>query len=72
MFLSISVIGNLAYPLQLLWSSTKERDDLARFILYDGFSRIGANLPIWGGEDTWTEHVLNRQVCRLLRMLGRS
>jgi hypothetical protein len=56
----IPVVGNFAYPIQILWSSTKREDDLARFILYDGFARVGRNVPIWGGKDTLTEHVFNR------------
>jgi hypothetical protein len=69
----LPVVGNFAYPLQVIWSSTEEEDDLARFILYDGFALIGAHLPIWGGEDTLTEHVLNRMpepVMRLRRRRG--
>ena len=29
------VLGNFAYPLQILYSSTAEQDDLARFMLYE-------------------------------------
>ena len=54
------VVGNFAYPLQILYSSTEAEDDLARFILYDGGARAGRLLPIWGGQDTWTEHYFNR------------
>ena len=65
------VVGNFAYPLQIAWSSTEDKDDLARFILYDGFARIGEHLPVWGGRDTLTEHVLNRMPDRVIA-LGRS
>jgi hypothetical protein len=65
------VVGNFAYPLQIVWSSTEEEDELARFILYDGFARMGAHLPIWGGRDTLTEHVLNRLPEAVIR-LGRG
>ncbi|MFT5150363.1 MAG: hypothetical protein ACI841_000344 [Planctomycetota bacterium] len=53
------VIGNLAYPLQIVYSSTEEDDVLAQFILYDGCSTIGRRMPIWGGYDTLTEHAFN-------------
>jgi hypothetical protein len=67
----LPVVGNFAYPLQIVWSSTDEEDDLARFILDDGFARLGAQLPIWGGEDTLTEHVLNRVPESVLRLRRR-
>ena len=66
----LPVVGNFAYPLQIVWSSTEQEDDLARFILYDGFARIGAHLPIWGGKDTLTEHVLNRLPDRIIGLRG--
>ena len=55
----LPVVGNLAYPLQILYSSREEEDILAQFILYEGASAIGRKLPIWGGKDTLTEHVFN-------------
>ena len=64
----LPVVGNFAYPLQLLYSSRIEEDDLARFILYDGCARIGEKLPIWGGRDTLTEHLLNRLPDRLVKL----
>ncbi len=57
---TLPVIGNFAFPIQFLRSSRAEDDDLARFLLYDGFARVGAGIPIWGGQDTLTEHKLNR------------
>lgn len=51
--------GNLAYPLQIVYSSREEEDILAQFILYEGSSAIGRKLPIWGGKDTLTEHAFN-------------
>ena len=59
------VVGNFAYPLQILYSSAGEDDDLALFILHDGFARIGQHAPIWGGADTLTEHFMNRIPDRL-------
>lgn len=64
---ALPVVGNFAFPIQIMWSSQTEEDDLARFILYDGFSRIGAHLPIWGGKGTLTEHQLNRIADRIVR-----
>lgn len=54
------VLGNLAYPLQIIFSGTHEHATVARFILYDTFTRLGRHVPIWGGRDTLTEHVFNR------------
>jgi len=64
----LPVVGNFAYPLQILVSSTAEQDVLARFILHDGGAQLGEKLPIWGGRDTWTEHVLNRLPDGLARL----
>lgn len=62
----LPVLGNLAFPLQIAWSS-RDGDDLqAQFILYDGMSVIGKRLPIWGGADTLTEHALNEMPDRVV------
>ncbi len=63
----LPVIGNLAFPLQIVRSSRGEEDLLAQFILYDGCSVIGRRLPIWGGTDTLTEHAFNHLPDRLVR-----
>ena len=63
---TVPVVGNFAFPIQFLRSSRTEEDDLARFLLYDGFARVGAQIPIWGGQDTLTEHTLNRVVDRIV------
>ncbi len=67
----VPVLGNFAYPVQILYSSTEEQDDLARFILYDGCARLGRHVPIWGGADTLTEHVFNRLPDRLVNLRRR-
>jgi hypothetical protein len=54
------LIGNLAYPTQMVYSAGGKDEKLARFMLDDAFSRLGRHFPIWGGEDTWTEHLFNR------------
>ncbi|NQU98673.1 hypothetical protein HQ533_04350 [Candidatus Woesearchaeota archaeon] len=51
--------GNFAYPLQTIYADTSKRTELAEFIIYDTFTRVGANIPIWGGKDTRTEHFFN-------------
>jgi hypothetical protein len=63
----VPVVGNFAFPIQFLRSSNTKDDHLARFLLYDGFARIGARLPIWGGEDTLTEHRANRLADLVIR-----
>ena len=64
---ALPVLGNFAYPVQIVYSSREEDDVLAQFILYDGFSLIGAKLPIWGGRNTSTEHAFNHLPDRLVR-----
>ena len=56
----VPMLGNVAYPLQIVYAGTGRDRQAARFILYDTFSRVGENLPIWGGCDTFTEHLFNR------------
>jgi len=69
---TLPIIGNLAYPLQIVYSSTDESDALAQFILYDGSSTVGRRLPIWGGKDTLTEHALNRIAHRIVELRRRK
>ena len=57
---AVPTYGNAAYPVQMLYSGTTATRDLAKFLMYDGSSRIGENVPIWGGKDTMTEHFFNR------------
>jgi hypothetical protein len=65
------MIGNLAYPCQMLYSAAGKRGKVASFIVYDIFTRIGGWLPIWGGEDTLTEHYFNHGASHLLRAIAR-
>ncbi|MGL5192114.1 MAG: hypothetical protein ACRC8Y_00730 [Chroococcales cyanobacterium] len=62
-----SFFGNIAYPCQMIYSASGPRGKLARFIVYDTFSRVGDKFPIWGGEDTLTEHYFNHGADRLVR-----
>ena len=64
---AIPVVGNFAYPLQLVYSGTDRNDLLAQFMLYDCAATFGRKLPIWGGPDTLTEHFFNRLPERLMR-----
>ena len=63
----LPVVGNFAYPIQMLYSIRGEDEELARFMLDDGFARLGRIVPIWGGEDTWTEHLFNRIPSKIAR-----
>lgn len=56
---AVPMVGSFAYAFQILYSSA-DGDDVARFILADGFAGIGRRVPIWGGQDTLTEHRFNR------------
>ncbi len=57
---ALPIVGNAAYPAQLIYHGTKRDCSIARFILNDTFARIGQHVPIWGGQDTRTEHWFNR------------
>ena len=65
---AVPVVGNLAYPLQLVYSGSDKNDRLAQFMLFDGSTAFGRKLPIWGGADTLTEHFFNRLPERLMRL----
>ncbi len=56
----LPIVGSAAYPAQILAAGRSEQGKLAGLILYDTLSSIGRRVPIWGGEDTATEHVFNR------------
>ncbi len=53
------VVGNAAYPLQLLAASSKGDVLAARFLVHDILSGVGRKIPIWGGKDTFLEHRFN-------------
>ena len=56
------VVGNGAYPAQIVFTSAHHGEDeaVAQFLIYDIPTAIGAKIPIWGGRDTRTEHFFNR------------
>jgi hypothetical protein len=68
------VVGNFAFPLEILRSGSSEGrgDTVARFIVLDGASLAARAIPIWGGRDTLTEHRLNHAADRLARMASRA
>ena len=54
------VVGNAAYPLQLLVATRGGDGLVAKFLVHDILSGVGRRLPIWGGKDTLLEHWFNR------------
>ena len=64
------MIGNIAYPCQMLYSAAGQRGKVASFIVYDTSTRIGGAIPIWGGEDTLTEHFFNHGASKIIRYIG--
>ncbi len=56
----ITVFGNLAYPIQILRSGNEDEKKFAEFVITDFFTAIGRRIPIYGGENTSTEHFFNR------------
>ena len=67
----LPVVGNAAYPVELLYDSTGRSGEVARFILYDSLASIGRALPVWGGADSLTEHWFNRQGDVAVHWLGK-
>jgi hypothetical protein len=63
----LPLLGTLAFPAQMIYSAKEQREHIARFILYDTFTRLGVKLPIWGGKDTLTEHTFNQWAHRVVR-----
>ena len=57
---TLPALGNMAFPFQIVFSGAHDHCSVARFIVYDTFSRLGQWVPIWGGADTLTEHFVNR------------
>ncbi len=59
----LPVVGNAAYPAELLYCSASghaREAEAARFILYDTLAVSGRALPVWGGKDSLVEHWFNR------------
>ncbi len=54
------VIGNLAYPAEILYQSTGNKNKVSKFIVYSFSAKVGSKIPIWGGKDSEIEHFFNR------------
>ena len=63
---TLPVVGNLAYPLELVYRSSRKQDKLAKFIIYSLSARMGSNIPIWGGKDSGIEHFMVKIVSRFI------
>jgi len=66
----IPFVGTVAYPCQLVYSTAGKRGKVAQFIVYDTFTQLGEKIPIWGGEDTLTEHFFNQLAYKVIRLLN--
>ncbi len=66
----LPVVGNVAYPAELVYCGTEDGGDAARFILYDSLATTGRALPIWGGQDSLVEHWFNRLGDRVMHWLA--
>ena len=62
----LPIVGTAAYPGQILATGRSGQGKLAGFLLYDTFTALGRRIPIWGGEDTATEHAFNRFADRII------
>ena len=67
----LPVVGNIAFPIQLLVDGVRRGRGLSQFIIYDTVTRAGEFVPIWGGPDTLTEHKANRTVAWAFRRAHR-
>ena len=53
------IIGNLAFPLQLLYVGSVNNTPIAKFLIYDYTALIGSIMPVWGCQDSFLEHWTN-------------
>ncbi len=56
----LPMLGNLAYPMEILYQSAGRGNVLGKFMTCAFSARIGSKIPVWGGRDTGTEHFFNR------------
>lgn len=68
----IPTFGFIAYPCQIIYSAAGRKGKIAQFIVYDFFSKIGRKIPIWGGEDTLTEHFFNDLADKIVHCVKES
>jgi hypothetical protein len=57
---TLPVLGNAAFPAQLVYWSTDPEHRLPQFLLYDCCAGFGRGVPIWGGRDSLLECWSNR------------
>lgn len=55
----VPVVGNLAFPLQLLYSGRVDGSPIAKFLVYNYASMLGRTVPVWGCRDSLLEHWCN-------------
>ncbi len=67
---TLPVVGNAAYPAELVYCGTQGCGEAARFILYDTLATTGRSIPIWGGQDSLVEHWFPRFGDRVLHWLA--
>ena len=69
---ALPVIGNAAFPVQVIYDGTGRGGRLAKFVIYSLITRLGEIFPIWGGADTMLEHRFNRLAHFLFRARSRA
>jgi hypothetical protein len=57
---ALPVVGNLAYPLEILYRSAARDNQLGQFMACAFSAKLGRKIPIWGGQDSGVEHFFNR------------
>ncbi len=57
---TLPVIGNFAYPMEILYRGTGKENMMGKFITCSLSSKIGAKIPVWGGRDSELEHFFGR------------
>ncbi|MCA1992281.1 MAG: hypothetical protein LDL41_09605, partial [Coleofasciculus sp. S288] len=66
----IPTVGTLAYPCQMIYSAAGKQGKVAKFIVYDFFTKVGERIPGWGGKDTLTEHFFNNFADKIVRSVS--
>lgn len=69
---TLPVIGNAAFPVQIIYDGAGRGQRIANFIIYYLITRLGEIFPIWGGADTLLEHRFNRLAHCLFRARRRA
>ncbi len=60
------MVGTLAHPCQMLHSARQDQE-IAKFIIFEIFSKIARKIPIFGGEHSEIEYFLNSLAFRLIK-----